>query len=187
MPWRQQAMAAPFACFAYRATSTAERSLPMLLTAIRIPSLTSSSTGAVSSLLREYYLHLAEVSQATFRPAPSPGKYPMVTCCANGEVRAWTEALTTNHHGKGMEYLHPGAVVSASWSKDGNWLATVGGGDVLIWHWPANQEHPAGKVRILGLTNGTSRGEFSPDGKSLITYGGDNAALLWDLSSFHPN
>jgi WD40 repeat protein len=82
-----------------------------------------------------------------------------------------------------LEPHHPGPALSASWSADGNLLATVGGGEVLIWEMSADV--PTARVRLAGLHE-TSRAEFSHDGRFLVTYGGDDTALVWDVSKIAP-
>jgi WD40 repeat protein len=79
-----------------------------------------------------------------------------------------------------LEPRHTGAVLSATWSEDGRWLATVGGGEVLVWDWVS--DFPVARVRLSGLHKDTSRAEFSADANLLATYGGDNTAYIWDLT-----
>ncbi|HEV7406791.1 MAG TPA: hypothetical protein VGO11_27830 [Chthoniobacteraceae bacterium] len=128
--------------------------------------------------------HTAPVQQATFRPVDEPRGYSVITCASNGELRRIQFSkegeespvlLTT-----GLEPRHPGTVHSVSWSSDGAWLASVGGGEVLVWRW--TDQGPVARLQIGGLHRDTSRAEFSPDARWLVTYGGDQVALLWDLS-----
>ena len=71
--------------------------------------------------------------------------------------------------------------MSAAWSRDGEWLATVAGSEVLVWKW--QDDRPRAYLRLTELHPATSRAEFSPDGQLLVTYGGDNDALVWNLSA----
>ena len=128
--------------------------------------------------------HPAPVTRATFRPVKDPDGYTFVTTATNGEVRAvhMTKVTATSSMKtiKILEPRHPGAAVSATWSTDGRRLATVGGGEVLVWEWAGDA--PVARVRMTGLHPATSRAEFSPDANLLVTYGGDHVALVWDLT-----
>jgi hypothetical protein len=79
-----------------------------------------------------------------------------------------------------LEPHHLGAAVSATWSADGRWLATVGEGEVTLWEWVI--AFPVARLRIVDLHPAISRAEFSPDAKLLVTYGGDQVAYVWDLT-----
>jgi len=128
--------------------------------------------------------HPAPLTQATFRPLKESEGYTFVTCATNGEVRVarMTNDITTNSVPVAtvLEPRHTGAVLSATWSEDGRWLATVGGGEVLVWDWVS--DFPVARVRLSGLHKDTSRAEFSADANLLATYGGDNTAHIWDLT-----
>jgi hypothetical protein len=128
--------------------------------------------------------HPAPVSQATFRPVTGDMDYHFITCATNGEVRLihlfkltsdppWTENQV-------LEPRHAGPALFATWSADGHWLATVGGGEVLVWEWQGDR--PVARLRLTGLNIATSRAEFSPDARTLATYGGDDTAYIWNLA-----
>ena len=128
--------------------------------------------------------HPAPVTQATFRPIKESEDHTFITCATNGEVRF---VRMTNDTAAGsvpavtvLKPRHPGSALSASWSADGHWLATVGGGEVLLWD--CASFFPVARARLSGLHKDTSRAEFSADAKLLVTYGGDNIAYLWDLT-----
>jgi WD40 repeat protein len=89
---------------------------------------------------------------------------------------------------------HTDKVLDASWSPDGNYLATSGqDGSVRIWDAATGQEiltiaaHPAFLLEV-GATDDTGTGHagtqevaWSPDGKKLVTAGGkDRTAKVWD-------
>jgi WD40 repeat protein/energy-coupling factor transporter ATP-binding protein EcfA2 len=130
--------------------------------------------------------HPADVTQATFRPVIDPKGYTFITCDVKGDVRfVRVEDVTTaaGVHRKVLQPHHPGPVRSAIWSPDGRLFATVGGGEVMVWE--GSTDDPACRLRLTGLGD-TSRSEFSPDSKWLVTYGGSDTAYLWDLRSISP-
>ena len=133
--------------------------------------------------------HPAPVTQATFRPVIDAQGYTFITTAASGEVRSVRLTDFTPRAGeqpraaagdKILEPRHPGSANSAIWSADGRWLATVGGGEVIVWEWAVDA--PAARVRIVNLNAAVSRAEFSPDARLLVTYGGDHLAHVWDLT-----
>jgi WD40 repeat protein len=128
--------------------------------------------------------HPAPVNHATFRPVVKEGACTFVTCATNGELRLVHVTDMTNRNPvveeKVLEPHHPGSAVFATWTEDGNWLATVGGGEVLIWKW--EESKLVIRLRLLELNAATSRAEFTSDSKLLVTYGGDNIAYLWNLA-----
>jgi WD40 repeat protein len=129
--------------------------------------------------------HEAPVTQATFRPVTNGDTYVFVTTATNGEVRCGRLDGTPGGGGQSdaiLEPRHPGAAVSAKWSADGNWLATVGGGEVILWKW--TNDLPVARLRMVELNSATSRAEFSPDAKLLVTYGADQVAYVWDITKF---
>ena len=128
--------------------------------------------------------HPAPVTQATFRPVTGDMDYHFITCATNGEVRlVHLFKLTSDPpstENQVLEPRHAGPALFATWSADGHWLATVGGGEVLVWEWQGDR--PVARLRLTGLDAATSRAEFSPDARMLVTYGGDNTAYVWDLA-----
>jgi WD40 repeat protein/energy-coupling factor transporter ATP-binding protein EcfA2 len=131
--------------------------------------------------------HSFPVTQATFRPVIDAKGYTFVTCAMNGEVQFVRMTDATASSAQSTKQIlkphHPGPALSASWSADGKLLATVGGGEVLIWE--MSTDVPTARVRLAGLHD-TSRAEFSHDSKFLVTYGGDDTALVWDVSKIAP-
>jgi len=129
--------------------------------------------------------HEAPVTHAIFRPGSSGSGYTVVTTATNGEVRVVQLAdpastSTTPPAEKILDRRHPGAAAFATWSNDGRWLATVGGGEVVLWEWAANS--CTTRLRLVELSPGTARAEFSLDAHLLVTYGGDQSAYIWDLT-----
>jgi WD40 repeat protein len=128
--------------------------------------------------------HPTPVTQATFRPVSDAQGYAVATCATNGEVRIvrFPAKPATRPAPPDITVLaprHPGSVLSAIWSTDGRWLASVGGGEVLVWEWMADSL--ALRMRLSGLNAGTWRAEFSPDDTALVTYGGDDVASVWNM------
>ena len=126
--------------------------------------------------------HPAPLTQATFRPESRAEEFSFITCATNGEVRMIRGGATdsTARSNVVLEPRHPGPALAAKWSANGRWLATIGGGEVLLWD--GTNEIPVARVRLTGLPPGTSRVEFSADSTLLATYGGDNNVALWDLA-----
>jgi len=73
----------------------------------------------------------------------------------------------------------------ATWSADGRWFATVGEGEIILWEWVI--DFPFARLRIVDLHPATSRAEFSPDARLLVTYGGDSLAYALDLEKLSPH
>ena len=126
------------------------------------------------------YKHDAPVTHATFQPIPAPGRKLFVTTATNGRVTTWRLTVEGDNETP-LEPAHPGAAVFAQWSKDGRRLTTVGGGEVLLWEWKAETDEIIARLRLAELPKETSRAEFSPDGKLLVTYGADEIAYVWKL------
>jgi WD40 repeat protein len=126
--------------------------------------------------------HKAPVTQATFRPIADGEGHPFVTTATNGEVSlcSFSETLKDPHQ-LILKERHPGAVVFATWSADGHWLATVGGGEVILWEWVSKAL--VARLLIQSLQPATSRAEFSTNGRLLVTYGGDQIVYVWDLTT----
>ncbi|MDZ4289556.1 MAG: hypothetical protein U0984_16445, partial [Prosthecobacter sp.] len=147
----------------------------------------SKTDGGPKEMLK--MAHAAPVTQATFRPVEDENGYVIITCATNGQVRwlhlaheAYKLAAIADTEGLPLKETHLGAALWASWSADGHWLATAGGGEVIIWEEERTISPPKARLRLTGLDPATSRCEFSPDGKTLATYGGDNFVYLWDIS-----
>lgn len=128
--------------------------------------------------------HTAPVTHASFRPVEENNGNAFVTTSTNGEVRLLQMEIpksgSIGSKSTVLERRHPGAAVSAAWNHDGSKLATVGGGEVIVWEW--QDKKPRAKLSIGGLHQATSRAEFSPDSRYLTAYGGDNIAYVWDLA-----
>ncbi len=74
---------------------------------------------------------------------------------------------------------HTGDVLSAAWSADGRWLASVGA-DGLVVVWDARTLQPS---RVLTGHHGpVLMAHFAPDNRTLYTVGDDGSVLAWDLT-----
>jgi WD40 repeat protein len=124
------------------------------------------------------FKHPAAVTHATFRPEAPARKRPFITCCVTGEIRFWADAHPLVA-GRVLEPRHSGPALSATWSKDGRWLATIGGGEAILWD--CEPEIPEVRLRLTGLPTETSGVEFSPGERFLATFGSGSPGRLWDL------
>src|SRR5438477_334640 len=68
-----------------------------------------------------------------------------------------------------------GAVMSAAWSPDGNWLASAGGGreggQLFVWEAQSGEHHPAwgaGNSALAGHPGAFSSVAWNPSGELLI-------------------
>ncbi len=142
-------------------------------------------TSAAESAARFQILrvdHPAPLTQATFRPGSSATDFSFITCATSGEVRMIRgSALEPEPRANiVLEPRHAGPAVAAKWSANGRWLATIGGGEVLLWE--GSGEIPIARARLTGLPPTAARVEFSADNTLLATYGGNNNVALWDLA-----
>jgi WD40 repeat protein/energy-coupling factor transporter ATP-binding protein EcfA2 len=131
--------------------------------------------------------HPADLTQATFRPVIDAKGYTFISCDVKGNVyfvRVADVTTAAGEHHTVLDLHHPGPVLSATWSADGRLLATAGGGEVIIWE--MSTDIPSPRARLINLGE-TSHAEFSPDSKSLVTYGGSDTAYVWDLSKISPS
>ena len=106
--------------------------------------------------------------------AYSPDGQRIVTIPYNGDVQVWDAATGTMLHNLGK---HEDALF-ASFSPDGERLA-VATKEAKIWD--------LAKAKLLFELKGhkrfTVKVRFTPDGKKLVTVGGDNTARVWDAAS----
>jgi WD40 repeat protein len=131
--------------------------------------------------------HLADLTRATFRPVIDAKGYTFISCDVKGNVyfvRVTDVTTAAGTHHTVLDPHHPAPVLSATWSADGRLLATVGGGEVIIWEMSTDIPSPRARLTNLGET---SHAEFSPDSKSLVTYGGSDTAYVWDLTKISPS
>ncbi len=70
-----------------------------------------------------------------------------------------------------------------AFSKDGKYLASQSGNDILIWEWQNLSECNPVK-RLTGHTATVSTVKFSPNGKYLLSASLDGTAKLWDTASW---
>ncbi len=112
------------------------------------------------------------------------------TVCEDGRVRLWTVAVDASPQPDELP-LPAGSYAAAATSADGQWLAAVDRdhGTVRLWDVAAKRERTAADAKRpnaawldLAAGGGTLwTALFAPDGKSLVTVGG-NEARQWNLS-----
>jgi len=99
----------------------------------------------------------------------SPGSKNLLTASRDGSAKLWD--IKTNN------FIEMGESAIASFSTDGNKIATVSDGDqVTIWDRFGNELQPFPMQDDL-----INSVKFSPDGKFILTSCENNTAKLWDL------
>jgi WD40 repeat protein len=66
---------------------------------------------------------------------------------------------------------------SLSFSPDGSLLAAAAGNDVQIWDTTSGTQI----TNLTGHSGAVNLAAFSPDGRSLVSVGGDNQLMLWEI------
>jgi len=102
------------------------------------------------------------------------GKYVAIAAVANLPIYKIDETLVADCM-KGSTTL--------AFSKDGKYLASQSGNDIVIWEWQNLSECNPVK-RLSGHTATVSTVKFSPDGKYLLSASLDGTAKLWDTASW---
>jgi WD40 repeat protein len=123
------------------------------------------------------------VSVAEYDPR---GRY-FVTADADGSFRVFTRPPTPLPVAVGASVR---GTFSAAYSPNGRWLLTGhAGGELVRW------DAPAGKRvgQLSGLSQTVTGIAFTPDGKTMVTVGGDGAqrntpgeAIVWDAETWTP-
>ena len=99
----------------------------------------------------------------------------------------------------GVAMAHANAIVSLRFSPDGGRVVTASlDGTAKVWNADTAKQvglamrlgdivdEPRGfegATRVRGLASREAGAEFSPDGRHVVTFGGDNAARVWDADT----
>ncbi|TFK28138.1 WD40 repeat-like protein [Coprinopsis marcescibilis] len=103
----------------------------------------------------------------------------------DGKIRVWRRVGKANY--KTWEFLTelqgPDEVVFLRWHPKGNVLL-AGANDSTLWLW----QLPTGNTMqvFVGHTGALTVGEFTPDGKRIVTACSDGTFILWDPRSSSP-
>jgi WD40 repeat protein len=146
-----------------------------------------ATTGAELRLLRG---HEWWVCSATF----SPDESRIVTACQDGSVMVWDDRdRKTDRRLRNLSPVltflgHSGPVYAASFSPDGNQIASAGyDGRILLWKPVADAKTPGVKntydAALEGHTAPIDALQFSADGETLVTASHDNTVRLWDVKN----
>jgi len=76
---------------------------------------------------------------------------------------------------------YTGAPKSVAFSRDGRFLA-IGTDDAMARIWSLPSGHPVSPP-LIGHLSGIEKLIFSPDGRTLLTYGGENRCHLWNVAT----
>lgn len=136
------------------------------------------TTGQLLNTLRGHAGHVLSVSFS------SDGKI-LASASGDNTVRLWNPATgqllntLSGHLTTFIAGVEVGAVLSVSFSPDGNTLAS-GGADNTIRLWNPTTGQLLSTLR--GHTDWVYSVTFSPDGNTLASGGGDNTVRLWKLT-----
>ena len=131
--------------------------------------------------------HMALIKGLAFTP---DGKF-IVSASNDKVIRVWDwrAGKTVRTHPRAIGAGQEGKIFAMALSPDGRWLA-VGGwmtirampgrcGDIRLYDFASGEL----KALLKGHTNVVLGLAFSPDGKTLISGGGDSTAILWDVET----
>jgi WD40 repeat protein len=115
-------------------------------------------------------LRAAGVNRVAFHPDGH-----RVAVCMGSEALIWDP-----RGGQGVKLPHPGGVVWAAFSPDGNRVVTAcADGTGRVWETDTGRQATA----LLQHSGTVLLVAFSPDGKTVLTAGQDNTARLWNAAT----
>jgi dipeptidyl aminopeptidase/acylaminoacyl peptidase len=95
----------------------------------------------------------------------------------NGDEKPVVELWDAASGAETNDLILPQAATSLSFSPDGSLLAVATGNDVQVW----NVASASLLTTLSGHSGLVDLVAFSPDGKSLVSYGQDNQLILWQV------
>ncbi len=125
------------------------------------------------------FFQLTSETDSLWSATFSPDNHGLLTVAGN-DVRLW-DLQTQNER---MSFNPHGAVASAEFSRDGQWLVTAGWDHTArIW----NVQTGLAELKLHGQhTDDINHAVFSPDGRQVLTASDDGTAVLWNLQSGLP-
>jgi RNA polymerase sigma factor (sigma-70 family) len=111
------------------------------------------------------------------RLAFTPDGKTLVASCGDSTLRLWD--MATGKQRQGPEG-HEGGVDAVALSPDGKTLASCSGEDHTARLWDAATGRP---LHVLRHPASVRRVLFSPDGKRILSGGGDGAVRVWDAAT----
>jgi RNA polymerase sigma factor (sigma-70 family) len=128
---------------------------------------------------------LRQIKQHASRMAVSPDGRTLVTTHSNGSLRLWDTAT-----GRELRRMEKGGGACLAFAPDGRSVASGDGAGVIhLWELATGGErrrltgHESGRDEGGSFAAGVSSVAFAPDGKTLVSGGGDTTCLIWDIRS----
>jgi WD40 repeat protein len=121
----------------------------------------------------------AEASTAVF----SPDSKTLATATIDGTIQLWDTATRRLIWAPAVSENASGTDAAVAFSHDDKILATAVVGDGLVQLWDIATRTQIGTLTVKGDSSGLTRIAFSPDNKTLATWGDPGIVRLWDLAT----